>query len=176
MVGMFQVERAGRADCEALAATAKAAFTDDELHRQAVAPLPAGYDSPRWYALALGWAHLFRFMVRQEVVGGAVVINEAKGHLEIGRIWLAPRWQGLGYGREALHALESAAPPGTRFHIDVPACDERTLHFCPRCGYQEVARSALAVYFEKQVSPKNNRRQAVERPRGLPNESMRDVR
>jgi len=146
---MIQVIRATANDCARLAELSKAAFTDDLDYGSRGHPYPCGYESERWHALALRWGCVVRLVRRGETIGGAIVIRNGSGWLELARLWLAPEAQGMGLGREAVWAIEEKARPGVRWTVDTPAWAKRAVHFFPQCGYGRAGRADGAILFAK---------------------------
>jgi len=143
------VERAVAADAHALAGTSKRAFDADvELGAPGLGG-PPGYDSAGWYQGALRYGTGFKLIANGAVIGGALVFQRGPSWYEIGRIWLIPEAQSVGFGTLAMRQIEGYFSDARRWTLDTPIWNLRNQDFYATLGYQETGRDCELVYFEK---------------------------
>jgi GNAT superfamily N-acetyltransferase len=138
------------ADAKGLARISRRAFEQDVAVGAPEPGGPPGYDSPEWQAQTAREATAYLVVEREgDVVGGLIVFG-GHGDYWLGRMFVAPEWQGRGVGTEALHRLEEAYPDWTRWALETPVWNRRTQSFYEKAGYSRVGTSPSGdILYEK---------------------------
>ena len=142
------------ADEALLAAIGREAFEED---KRAYGQGPDIYENPAFLHTLLedGGVGVRKLVVGEETVGLAITFAKAKGYRWLGCLCLRPKWQGKGYGSQALRLLEAAYPSEKHWGLDTPAANARNLHFYEKAGYRIVGETRepgapVLMVFEKQ--------------------------
>ncbi len=152
---MPHLKRAVPADADALTTTQVRAF-DDDARRFGNMPDgggPPGYDDVGGQIMMMQRATAYFCIVEDEqIIGGAILFRQGPEHMELGRIWIDPDFQGHGWGQQIMAALEVEFPQMTRWTLETPVWATRNHHFYVRCGYVQVGphpQMADQIVFEK---------------------------
>ncbi|TCN37616.1 tRNA (guanine37-N1)-methyltransferase [Kribbella orskensis] len=101
---------------------------------------------------------VWKAMVGARVVGSVQVVVEGEV-ARIGRLMVAPDWQGRGIGKKLLRVAEQAAPAEvTRYELSTGAESERNLQLYRNTGYREVSREQQTAKVELVLLMKRRRR------------------
>lgn len=114
---------------------------------------PPSYDSIKWHEEMLLQDHLFTYLEKDEIVGGAVLFQNGT-NLYVGRIFISPDFFKQGYGRKLMQDVEHCFQDVKTVHLDTPVWNIRTNNFYHKCGYVETKRDDESVYYEKHVNIK----------------------
>ncbi|TDU82537.1 tRNA (guanine37-N(1)-) methyltransferase [Kribbella voronezhensis] len=90
---------------------------------------------------------------------GAVHVAVDGSVARIGRLMVAPDWQGRGVGTKLLRVAEQTAPAGvTQYELFTGAESERNLRLYRKAGYREVRRESQTAKVELVLLAKRRRR------------------
>lgn len=114
---------------------------------------PPMYTSLEWHQSIQKMNILYSIFENGELVGGAIVYPNEKNPdwVEIGRIFIDPRYFRKGYGKKAMTDIEKLFPSAKGFNLDTPLWNKRTYSLYTGLGYTEAKRDAYLIYFEKAV-------------------------
>lgn len=84
---------------------------------------------------------MFKIIIREEIVGGAVITIEKKFKAHLNRIFVSPRKQGNGIGSQAMSMIESMHPEILSWELDTPSWSIRNQRFYQKMGYRRITRS-----------------------------------
>lgn len=138
---MPYLKRAVPSDVDALMHTQARAFDDDARHFSDMPEGggPPGYDDGGWQIMMMQRAAAyFCIMEDDRIIGGAILFRQGPDHMELGRIWIDPDFQGRGLGQQIMGMLEAKFPQMTRWTLETPVWATRNHHFYARCGYVQV--------------------------------------
>lgn len=143
------------ADYPTLAQAGREAFAAD---KQRYGIGPSIYENPAFLLplLAKNDGTVQKLLAGETLIGVAITIETAPGTRRLGCLCLPPKWQGRGYGAQALQLLEAMYPTAKTWMLDTPADSERNRHFYEKAGYRVVGESTppgapTLVLLEKQV-------------------------
>ena len=92
-------------------------------------------------------------------VVGSVQVTVDGAVARIGRLMVAPDWQGRGVGARLLRFAEQTAPAGvTQYELSTGALSERNLALYTKAGYREVRREQQTAKVELVLLAKRRRR------------------
>lgn len=135
---------------EELVMISKAAFDDDIKIGAPEIGGPPEYDSVDWHVQMMKEGPLLTALENGSMIGGAVVfINENR--LQIGRIFLHPKYHRKGYGIALMNCLVTEFSGCTVVSLDTPIWNRRTNAFYCKLGYSEVNRDHECIYYEKRL-------------------------
>lgn len=141
-------------DATVLAAVSRRAFENDVLHGAPEKGGPPGYDSPAWQTETARIATAYLVIEVGGTVVGGVIVFGSDGDYWIGRMFIDPDHQGLGYGSAALAHLEREYADAARWSLETPPWNERNHRFYEKAGYTRVGFSESGDYlFEKRAVP-----------------------
>lgn len=109
----------------------------EQMSVYAYADDPSDTD-PRTFAPGAG-CFLVGYAEQRPVACGGVRLHGV-GDAEVKRMYVAPAWRGLGYGRQLLAALEAAARSAGRERIvlETGVRNLRALRLYASCGYEPI--------------------------------------
>ncbi len=136
-------------DAEILAQISKRAFDSDVAVGAPGIGGPPGYDSPAWQVEMMGSASYFKFLVADEIVGGAIVFPGQRGRIYLGRVFLDPRLHGQGVGLAAMGLLFDHFPEARKWVLETPSWNIRTRNFYLKVGFQLIKETDEDLFFEK---------------------------
>ena len=136
-------------DAEILAQISKRAFDSDAAVGAPDAGGPPGYDSPAWQTEMMGSASYFKFLVADEIAGGAIVFPGQRGRIYLGRIFLDPRFHGQGMGVAIMRMLFEHYPEARKWVLETPPWNIRTRNFYLKVGFRLVKETEEDLFFEK---------------------------
>lgn len=138
----LSVEKAIPADNILLTQMQREAFEKEaDLFRIEKNRGPGGYDSLERNAELIEKGRLFKIIIQDEVVGGAVVTVENNHKARLNRIFVSPRRQGNGIGSQAVGVIEGMYPEISTWEIDTPSWSIRNQRFYQRLGYRRITHS-----------------------------------
>jgi GNAT superfamily N-acetyltransferase len=129
-------ERAEAKDAEALTRAAVLSFDDDSrryggLERGG----PPGYDDVEWHRRAMGEGIYYKIVLGQAIVGGIILFELGRHHMNLGCFFLVPEQQSRGIGTRAVAFVEAAHSSVLKWSLDTPAWSPRNHHFYEKLGY-----------------------------------------
>lgn len=149
---MIQIRRAVDEDAATLTELSRRAFDADVNYGAQEPGGPPGYDDVEWQRRAIAAVDYYVIELDSTPVGGIIAYATALGVYEMGRIFIAPEWQNLGFGAQALELLWSLYPDARVWRLDTPIWNLRTRHFYAREGFVEVGVTGEGVLFERRVN------------------------
>ena len=126
------------------------AFETDVNVGGAKGDCPPGFDSVEWYKQMAREGHLYRAMIRKDLVGAAILFpDETKNRVYIGRIFIDSIYHRKGYGIRLMECIEKNFPCAAEFDLDTPSWNERTNAFYKRLGYRIIKIEDGFVFYRK---------------------------
>lgn len=152
---MLRFEKARPEDARVLARISGRAF-DNDVNYGALGPGgPPGYKSDIWQIRMMARGHYYKIILPEAsglVIGGFIVFQNSYGDCELGRIFIDPDYQNLGYGTQAMAFMESAFPEARRWTLGTPLWNLRTQHFYEKAGYVRIGiEGREGVRYEKRM-------------------------
>ncbi len=147
---MLKVIRASSKEAAALAQVSKQAF-DDDVHYGAPGPGgPPGYDAAAWQAKIMRIGEYYKIDHDGEIIGGVIVFRKKVREYEIGRIFITPRYQNQGIGKQVFELVWTLYPLARRWTLETPAWNLRNRHFYQTVGFEEIGMDEEnGVLFER---------------------------
>jgi GNAT superfamily N-acetyltransferase len=143
-----------------LAEISRRAFDSDRALGLAPGPGgPPGYASAEWQARMMAAGHYQTVTVDGAPAGGVIVFGMGRGHCELGRLFLDPRWHRQGIGRQVMALLFAAYPSVRRWTLDTPTWNRRTRSFYESLGFvvvgerREAGGPDLVLYERRGAAP-----------------------
>jgi len=149
---MLKIVRANSKDSTTLAQISKQAF-DNDIHYGAASPGgPPGYDSAAWQSKMMRIGEYYKIDKDGEIIGGVIVFRKRVREYEIGRIFIAPRHQNQGIGKQVFEFLWTVYPLAKRWTLGTPMWNVRNRHFYQTVGFKEIGTDGKdGVLFERRV-------------------------
>ena len=120
---------------------------------------PPGFDSVEWHEQMAREGHLYRAMIRKDLVGAAILFHdETKNIVYIGRIFIDSIYHRKGFGIRLMDCIEKNFPWAAEFHLDTPCWNERTNAFYKRLGYRIIKVEDGFVFYRKRKSESHIKR------------------
>ena len=141
--------KAGTADALVLTGISRQAFNSDTEAGAASPGGPPGYQSVSFHVRMARMNHLFKLADGNGVIYGGAILLRQGDTLNIGRIFIDPRYFRKGFGTFMMREIESLYPDVKLFTLDTPTWNTRTNTFYIRLGYSEVKRENDLVYYSK---------------------------
>jgi len=140
-------------DAETILSLQKRAYESEakRYNDWSIPPLTQSLDSLKAEILAGG---VLKYR-QDETIIGSVRASLQDGRCEIGRLMVAPEFQGQGIGSALLAAIEAAFPQARSFELFTGSRSESNIRLYRRHGYEIVAAQALspAVTFVFMTKP-----------------------
>jgi len=150
-------ERASEIDAKPLTAIQVRTFDDDSRRFAGMASGgPPGYDSPEWQVAMMRKAIYYKITEAGEIIGGMIVLPRPHGEYNLGRIYVAPEWQGKGIGRTAIEFLHRSFSDARLWTLETPAWAVRNFHLYEALGYRKVGQrtsEGLTEYLYERRTP-----------------------
>jgi RimJ/RimL family protein N-acetyltransferase len=140
-----QLERATAADAARLTAIQTRTFDDDNRLKPPGCSMegPPGYDSEAWNAGWIARTPYFKIVAEGQLVGGIIVFDLSDGQVELGRMYVDPRWQNRGIGQRAVQILLGRFPAAHRWTLGTPPWAARNRHFYEKLGFVQIRETAV---------------------------------
>lgn len=112
---------------------------------------PPMYSSLEWHYEIQKMNVLYSIIEDDQLVGGMIIYpnSERKGMIEIGRIFIDPKFFRKGYGRKAMMEAEEMYKEAIGFNLETPIWNKRTNALYTSLGYKENKRDQDFIYYEK---------------------------
>jgi GNAT superfamily N-acetyltransferase len=151
---MIELRLANEQDAEMLADISRRAFHTDVDRGNTEGPGgPPGYDDPAWQRRMMAACDYYAILQDGELIGGIIAYATAPCEYEMGRIYIAPEWQGQGLGKQAMALLWPLFPEARVWRLDTPTWNVRTRRFYAGQGFVEtVVTEDGSVLFERQMA------------------------
>ncbi|MCP4361095.1 MAG: GNAT family N-acetyltransferase [Chloroflexi bacterium] len=153
----FKLECARPEDAKALALVSWKAFADDVNYGAPAKGGPPGCRSDKWQAKMMQAGDYFKIVDegdqnRGRIIGGAIIFDQGKGLIVLGRIFIHPDYQNKGIGSQVMLQLERAYPQARHWRLGTPEWNKRNHAFYRKMGYEIVGRKEEdGVLFEKMI-------------------------
>ena len=144
----LQFLKAGTADAVSLMCISKKAFDSDVEVGAKSAGGPPGYATLSFHTKMARMNCLYKLVDDYKIVGGALLFLK-DNELNIGRIFVDPKYFRKGYGIFMMQQIEESFAEAKVFTLDTPIWNVRTNAFYQKLGYVEVRRDGDFVYYEK---------------------------
>ena len=126
------------------------AFETDVNVGGAKGDCPPGFDSVEWHKQMAREGHLYRAMIRKDLVGAAILFpDETKNSVYIGRIFIDSIYHRKGYGIRLMECIEKNFPCAAEFDLDTPSWNARTNAFYEKLGYCIVKVEDGFIFYRK---------------------------
>lgn len=146
-------------EAAALAEISRRAFDSDLALGLAPGPGgPPGYSSDEWQTQMMTAGRYHAVTVDGDLAGGAIVFEIGRGHCELGRLFVDPRFHRQGIGQRAMALLFAAYPSVRRWTLDTPTWNRRTRAFYEGLGFVAVGERRAPggpdlVLYERRGAP-----------------------
>ena len=109
---------------------------------------PPGYMSVRFHTKMARLNHLYKLLLDGLTIGAAILYTDGE-KLNIGRIFIDPKYFRKGYGIFMMQEIENLFPAAKEIYLDTPVWNIRTNSFYQKLGYAEYKRDNEFVYYTK---------------------------
>lgn len=147
---MIIIEKASKADAMRLAEIQKASFDEEskQFNNSDIGG-PPGYDSASWQEEMMGCGDYYKVHKDGAIIGGALVFRQTDGGLNLGRIFIDPKYQNQGVGMRVMNEIEAIYSGSCKWWLDTPKWSVRNHHFYTKCGFTKVGEDGDMFIFEK---------------------------
>ncbi|MEK5164244.1 GNAT family N-acetyltransferase [Paenibacillus sp. FSL R5-0527] len=147
---MMIIEKALKADAEKLAEIQKASFDEEskQFNNSEIGG-PPGYDSTIWQEDMMVYGDYYKVLKDGEIIGGAIILLGTNGVLNLGRIFIDPKYQNQGIGMKVMKEIETIYLDNPKWWLDTPKWSVRNHHFYTKCGFTKVREEEDMYIFEK---------------------------
>ena len=140
-------------DAKALALASWRAFDHDVHYGAPGKGGPPGYRSDKWQSRMTRAGRYYKILDDDRIIGGFILFDKGRGHMELGRIFVEPEYQNQGIGTQAIEFMEETFPQARRWTLDTPGWNKRTQHFYEKMGYVRVGSDRRhGVLYEKKIA------------------------
>lgn len=112
---------------------------------------PPDYDSAQWHAKMQAQNCLYAYVDDNGIVVGGAVLFASSEKVYVGRIFIAPKYHGKGYGTKLMNDIENAFSSANLFKLDTPLNNVRTNAFYKKLGYVQTAVDGDCVTYVKEI-------------------------
>ena len=137
---MIKLEKAHPKDIEKLTETQIRTFIDDNKNKPQGCSQegPPGYNSLKWNEHWVQNTPYYKIIYNGQLVGGLILFELGKGHMEVGRIWVDPMFQSLGIGQSAMQEMFRLHTGIKKWTLGTPLWAVRNQHFYEKMGFKKV--------------------------------------
>jgi GNAT superfamily N-acetyltransferase len=129
-------------DAEELTRVQILSFDDDSRKfRSLAAGGPPGYDSPAWQIRMMHVGIYFKIMNDNIIIGGIIIFREKLNQYNLGRIFIHPGFQNIGFGSQAMRFLEKEFKDARKWTLCTPEWATRNHYFYTKSGYEKIGQT-----------------------------------
>jgi predicted N-acetyltransferase YhbS len=142
---MVAVRTANESDAVKLTEIQSRTFQDDNRRKpKGVSQVgPPGYDSVEWNRQMIRDTHYFVIEDTGRMVGGIIVFAIDVTHYDVGRIFVEPRFQNYGIGKQAMRLVFRELPQEALWTVGTPEWAYSNHRFYQRIGFRKVRETEV---------------------------------
>ncbi|WP_226683151.1 GNAT family N-acetyltransferase [Sutcliffiella horikoshii] len=110
---------------------------------------PPGYDSLHTTRYMIEEHTYYKIMEDGQLVGGIILTFTGSRFGRVDRIFIAPLYQGRGFGSEVIRLVETAHPTVTTWELETSPRQKGNLHFYEKMGYKRTFETEDEVCYIK---------------------------
>lgn len=145
---MIELVKAGTSDALVINSISKHSFDSDVEVGAPCKGGPPGYMSVQFHTKMARTNHLYKLLVDGLIAGAAILFMDGD-RLDIGRIFISPKYHRKGYGVYMMQEIEKMFSAAEEIYLDTPVWNIRTNSFYGKLGYTEYKRDSNFVYYTK---------------------------
>lgn len=147
---MMELTKASTSDALVINSISKRSFDSDVMVGSPSVGGPPGYMSVPFHTKMARTNHLYKLTEDGLIVGGAIIFPDGE-KLDIGRIFVSPKYHRKGFGLFMMQKIEAMYPEVKEFYLDTPIWNVRTNRFYKKLGYTEYKRDDELIYYVKRI-------------------------
>jgi GNAT superfamily N-acetyltransferase len=129
---LLEFKKALIEDLPKLVKVAISSFAEDKIK---YGSMPPGVDEESQHNTYLNEAEYFKIIKDSIIIGGIIVFKGNDGGYTLGSIFIEPKFQNQGIGKESIMFIESYFKDAKKWSLDTPYLSFRNHHFYEKMGY-----------------------------------------
>ncbi len=151
-INKIEFERAQPKDLSLLTKIQAETFDNDiKTHKRGESGGPPGYNSIKWNFFIYKKANYFKILMKEEIIGGIILFRKTDEIIELGRIFIHPKFQNQGIGTKSFQFLQFNYPRVKKWMLDTPNWALRNHHFYEKLGYKKKGEHENQFQYVKSI-------------------------